>query len=484
MRLVGQVAAMTANDRTPPNDEQAEQTMIGLAMNLGRIPQAAARLGPSAFYRPVHETIWTAMMDLVGQQKPCDITVLRAYLQERGLFNTRGGVDGPYLFDLLQTPPAADPEHVARIIDQRAKRRAMIKVFERGLQGVYESINDAETQVQQVQSALSSITSVQQEAPDLRVIPGGQAIFADDDTARALWGAGQLIIWADGEALIIAGAQGLGKTTLAQQLALGWCGFDKYRELFGFPITEGRRALYLAMDRPRQALRSFRRMVSEDQRDELDDRLRVWKGPPPSDLAKHPELLLSLCDRAYADLVIVDSLKDAAIPLSDDEVGASYNRARQIACAAGVQMIELHHVRKQQGKKDADLVLDDLYGSTWITSGAGSVILLTGKPGDPIVGLRHLKPPAAEVGPYQILHDDLTGRSEIYHEVDLLEVVRKRGQINASDAAEALYDTEKPTSAEKQKAHRHLDRLVASHHLWVMHEGGKGAGNARLWAPK
>lgn len=231
--------------------------------------------------------------------------------------------------------------------------------------------------------------------PDYRFTPGGSFILDTDREPKALWGEGDQVLWADGEALIIAGAQGLGKTTLAQQVALGWCGFDRYTELLGFPIEQGTRVLYLAMDRPRQAARSFRRMVSEDQRDKLDERLAVWQGPPPGDLAKYPQLLLRLCDKAYADVVIVDSLKDAAIGLSEDDVGAGYNRARQIALTAGAQVVEQHHIRKAQNsrKADADIGIDDLYGSTWITSGAGSVILLTGKPGDPIVRFQHVKQP-------------------------------------------------------------------------------------------
>jgi hypothetical protein len=40
-----------------------------------------------------------------------------------------------------------------------------------------------------------------------------------------------------------------------------------------------------------------------------------------------------LCEDADADTVVVDSLKDAAIGLSHDDVGSAYNRARQIAIA-------------------------------------------------------------------------------------------------------------------------------------------------------
>jgi 5S rRNA maturation endonuclease (ribonuclease M5) len=320
---------------------------------------------------------------------------------------------------------------------------------------------------------------------DLRFIPGGNFILDTDPIPTPLWGDGEEVLWADGEALIIAGPQGAGKTTLGQQVSLGWIGLKQYAELLGFPVRSGTRLLYLAMDRPRQAARSFRRMVDEVDRDELNDRLTVWKGPPPADLAKYPKLLLDLCEQARADCVVIDSLKDAAIGLSDDEVGAGYNRARQLVCAAGIQILELHHIRKALGGTKAEHpAIDDIYGSTWITSGAGSVILLNGKPGDPIVSLHHLKQPAVEVGPYKILHDDITGRSTIWHGTDLLEVVRSARQMSALDAAKILFDTDKPTDAEKQKARRKLDRLVASGHLWMFDKGDAATKRPALWAVK
>ena len=62
-------------------------------------------------------------------------------------------------------------------------------------------------------------------------------------------------------------------------------------------------------------------MVGESWRGELNDSVRVWQGPPPQDLARLPALLARLCDQAGADTVVVDSLKDAAVGLNDDEVG-------------------------------------------------------------------------------------------------------------------------------------------------------------------
>jgi hypothetical protein len=55
-------------------------------------------------------------------------------------------------------------------------------------------------------------------------VPGGSFILDTDATPVPLWGQDDQVWWSDGEGLIIAGAQGLGKTTLAQQVVLGRCG--------------------------------------------------------------------------------------------------------------------------------------------------------------------------------------------------------------------------------------------------------------------
>jgi replicative DNA helicase len=315
-----------------------------------------------------------------------------------------------------------------------------------------------------------------------RMRAGGDFILDSPTAPSPVWGEGQDVLWAEGEALIVAGPQGLGKTTLIQQLALGRCGIPEYSELLGFPIQYGYgRVLYLAMDRPKQAARSFRRMVGEAYRDELNGLLVVWEGPPPGDIAKHRELLVRLCERAAATTVVVDSLKDAAIGLNDDEVGAGYNRARQTAIAEGIEVIEAHHVRKAiAGAKGERPDIDKLYGSTWITSGAGSVLLLTGAPGDPIVGMHHLKTPSNEVGPMKVIHDHEAGRSTVWHATDLVAVASaKPGGISAVDAARVLFETEKPSPAEKEKARRQLDKLERGGRLTVLVSGDQSS--ARKW---
>lgn len=235
------------------------------------------------------------------------------------------------------------------------------------------------------------------------------------------------------------------------------------------------------MDRPKQAARSMRRMVEPGLRGRLDERLVVWQGPPPADLAKHHGLLLELCQAAGADTVVVDSLKDAAIGLSEDDVGAGYNRTRQTALAAGVQVVELHHNRKTQQGAAKEQTLDDLYGSTWLAAGAGSVVLLTGAPGDPVVQLRHLKQPVGEVGPLRIVHDHDRGRSQVYAAVDLVALTGAGVAMTSMAGAGYLFDCATPSAAQKEKARRKLDGLVRAGLLRVVEEGDRRTNRPTLY---
>ena len=301
----------------------------------------------------------------------------------------------------------------------------------------------------------------------------------------ALWGAGDAVLSARGECCMFVGPPGVGKTTLATQVVLAGFGIGGTTVL-GLPVAPMRRVLYLAMDRPQQIARAMARRVTADDRAVLAEHLVVWKGPPPADLAKQPGRLLAMAQEAGADVVVVDSLKDAAIGLSEDEVGAGYNRARQLVLAAGIELIELHHTRKP-APGGAAPTLSDVYGSTWITSGAGSVLMLDGQAGDPVVSFRHLKQPAGEVGPYRLLHDQTGGEMTVQHGTDLLELARVAGRegLTARDAAKALFEKDAPTRTDIEKARRRLDALTKSGDLTC--QGGtprSGGGTApSAWFP-
>jgi replicative DNA helicase len=319
-------------------------------------------------------------------------------------------------------------------------------------------------------------------AESARVFTGGSFLLDIPDTPPAIWGKGDDVLWAEGESLIIAGPQGVGKTTIAGQLLRGLVGLQS--EVLGFPIEAAKKRVgYLAMDRPAQARRALGRMFREEERGFIDEMIRFWAGPLPTDAAVDPETFVRIARQIEAEVLFVDSMKDAAIGLSKDEVGAGYNRARQFALAEGIQIAELHHVVKNgvDGKQPKNLA--GVYGSTWLTSGAGSVVMLWGEAGDPIIDLTHLKQPLNEVGPFKVRHNRETGISEVFHDEDTDVIALARGAsagISAHEAAACLFSAEKPSTAQVEKARRKLAKFVADG-LLVEHGSGGGRGKAARW---
>ena len=134
------------------------------------------------------------------------------------------------------------------------------------------------------------------EPAPIRYLDGWSFITQAGAPVEPLWGVDDRVLWAQGESLIIVGGQGAGKSTIAQQVVLHAIGL-RDGDLLGLPVAPAQRVLYLAMDRPRQIARSFRRMVTADDEATIADRLVVWPGPPPVDLARNTELLTLMAHR-------------------------------------------------------------------------------------------------------------------------------------------------------------------------------------------
>lgn len=313
--------------------------------------------------------------------------------------------------------------------------------------------------VEPLADALAAARNGRPATNQRRALDAAAFIFDEPEHVPAIWGNREKVLWAAGEPLMIVGPQGVGKTTLGQQLALKRHGIGN-SQLLGHPIAEDRRpVLYIAADRPRQAARSFRRMVGEADRPALEW-LAIWRGPLPFDLAGDPGRLAEFVGGFDAGTVVIDSLKDVALDLSRDETGSRVNVALQELVATGVEVLVLHHQRKASADNRQPRALADVYGSTWLTGGIGSVLLLWGDPGDPVIDLRHLKQPAEEVGPLKLIHDHEAGTSTIYEARDVLDVVAGTpGGVTAPDAARAVYESAEP--AQVEKARRKLERLVA-----------------------
>ena len=296
-----------------------------------------------------------------------------------------------------------------------------------------------------------------------RLTRGGTFILDQPEGTPAVWGEGTAVAWSKGEPLLVVGPPGVGKTTIMQQVALRRAGVLS-GPLLGLPIepSEGR-VLYIAADRPRQAARSFRRMVDESHRDQLDRKLVVWRGPLPFHLPTAPERLAAMAEFYGADCVVIDSLKDVAPGLEKPEIGSAVNVAFQHLVANDVEVAGLHHQRKASGDNKRPTSLADVYGSTWLTAGAGSVILVWGDAGDPVVELSHLKQPADQLGPMQLTHDHDAGTTTTAERPDPLAILRRATKgLTARTLAQSMTGRMEVGAAEVERARRKLERLTGS----------------------
>src|SRR4051794_35285270 len=121
-------------DRTPPQDIVAEQSVLGgMLLSKDAIADVVEVLKPGDFYRPPHQTIYDAILDLYGRGEPADPITISAELTREGLLAKVGGA--PYLHTLIASvPTAANAGYYAQIVRERAILRRLVEAGTRIVQ--------------------------------------------------------------------------------------------------------------------------------------------------------------------------------------------------------------------------------------------------------------------------------------------------------------------------------------------------------------
>lgn len=218
-------------DRTPPQDLAAEQSVLGaMLMSKDAIANVVEVLKGRDFYRPAHELIFDAILDLYGRGEPADPITVADELSKRGEIARVGG--HVYLADLLATISiAANASYYAEIVRDKAVLRrlveASIKVAQLGYQGqgdVADIVDAAQQAVYEVadgktsedyrplseliEPTIDEIEAIEGRKGEMSGVPTG---FADLDQLTNGLHPGQMII--------IAARPAVGKSTLALDFA-------------------------------------------------------------------------------------------------------------------------------------------------------------------------------------------------------------------------------------------------------------------------
>ncbi|BAB07748.1 replicative DNA helicase [Halalkalibacterium halodurans] len=218
-------------DRTPPQNIEAEQAVLGaIFLEDHALVTASERLAPEDFYRAAHQRIYQVMLDLAEKGEPVDLVTVTAELQDRKALDDVGGV--AYLGDLANAvPTAANVEYYSKIVEEKSLLRRLIRVATNIAQEGYASeeevdaiLDDAEKTILDVaqrknSSAFISIKDVlvetydkiemlQNQKGEITGIPTG---FKDLDRMTAGFQRNDLII--------VAARPSVGKTAFALNIS-------------------------------------------------------------------------------------------------------------------------------------------------------------------------------------------------------------------------------------------------------------------------
>lgn len=151
------------NDRVPPHNIEAEQSVLGAVfLEPEAFSGASEILMPDDFYRASHQRIFTAMLALADRGEPIDVITVTTYLHDRKQLEEVGGVT--YLTQLAESvPTAANMEYYCRIVEEKALLRRLIRAatdivtsgFEREDE-VDDVLNEAEKTILEVSGRKNS----------------------------------------------------------------------------------------------------------------------------------------------------------------------------------------------------------------------------------------------------------------------------------------------------------------------------------------
>ncbi|RYP83812.1 replicative DNA helicase [Nocardioides guangzhouensis] len=220
-------APRTPGDRTPPQDNAAEQSVLGsMLLSKDAIADVSEVLRGTDFYRPAHEIIHDSILDLYSRGEPADPVTVAAELQRRGELQRIGGA--PYLHTLsANVPIAANAGYYAEIVHEKAILRRLVTAGTRIVQLGYAGEGQIDSVVDEAQAEVYKITDkrAQEDYAPLADIMEGvldeiEAIgnrdggmygvptgFADLDELTNGLHSGQMII--------VAARPAMGKSTLA-----------------------------------------------------------------------------------------------------------------------------------------------------------------------------------------------------------------------------------------------------------------------------
>lgn len=218
--------------KVPPHDLSAEKSVLGaILIDSSAINLVAEFVRSDYFYLPEHQLIFSCMLTLFEKQQPIDIVTIQSELKKEGNLKKIGGPS--YLSDLINTvPTSAYIEYYGQIVKSHYIKRKIIDLSSRLVERAFDEkgdvkklLDEAEVEIFALSQAhlhqdfielknilaesFERLEEFMKKGTHLRGVPTG---FSDLDT--------KLAGMQDSNLLVLAARPGIGKTTLALNMAL------------------------------------------------------------------------------------------------------------------------------------------------------------------------------------------------------------------------------------------------------------------------
>lgn len=149
-------------DKIPPHNEEAEQATLGaLLLDENAIATAIRYLRPDDFYSNANRRVYRAILNLFNQGQKADIITVTEELKKQGELEQAGGA--AYVASLPNlVPTSANIEYYARLVQDCAIRRSLIRISTDISAKSYDEGEDSRLLVEEAQRQIFELTDNRQ----------------------------------------------------------------------------------------------------------------------------------------------------------------------------------------------------------------------------------------------------------------------------------------------------------------------------------
>jgi replicative DNA helicase len=231
MARVAEEVRRTRTERVPPNNVEAEESVLGsMMLSAEAIASVVEVVKPADFYRPAHQRIFESLMAIYARGEPVDAITTVEELKRRGSLDEVGGALAVYnLVESVPTPASA--AYYARIVADNALLRRLIEASSKIMSNAYSVPADTKRAADEAETLIYSVArhDDRQEVIDMHTLidETNEQIEKIHQRGRALAGVSTGFFDIDdllsglqpGNLIVIAARPGVGKSALVTNLA-------------------------------------------------------------------------------------------------------------------------------------------------------------------------------------------------------------------------------------------------------------------------